>query len=143
MRFSNKDILKMVNECLNRLVEDYNYNQLIKPDEEFPNVFYHVSNPKNRKSILKNGLVPSVGDSYSAHAEGEGDDDLMPVIFISGKNNYDSTWDDDRWAINGSLLDKESIFKDFDSDMENSYVYNKIIPPDALKLLHKGTGKSL
>ena len=52
-------------------------------------------------------------------------------------------WDDDRWEIDGNYLDKESIFNDFDSQMDGSYIYTKAIPPKALKLIHKGSGKDM
>ena len=129
---------KQLNDAVN---ESYNYNKLI-PTNKASNVYYHVSNPKNRESIFKNGLIPSVGDSYSAHADGEGDEPLIPVVFLSDNNNYDSTWDDDRWAVDASYLDKSKLYKDFDKYMTDSFVYTEQIPPKALKLIHMGTGKS-
>lgn len=109
--------------------------------DKVPKTLYHVSNPINRKSILKNGLLPKVGDSYSAHYEGE--NELEPVVFLSSKNDYDSTWDDDRWEIDVNQINPQKLFLDFDRGMKNCYVYTDVIPPTALKLIYKGNGKTL
>ena len=109
--------------------------------DKVPTTLYHVSNPANRKSILKNGLLPKVGDSYSAHYEGE--NELEPVVFLSSKNNYDSTWDDDRWEIDVNQINPQKLFRDFDRNMKNCYVYTDVIPPTALRMVYKGSGNSL
>lgn len=142
INISESDISSMVRGVVSSLNERYNYNTLVSPKHgRKPRFFYHVSNPEYRESILEKGLVPSVGSSYSAHAEGEGEGPLIPVVFLSERNDYDSTWDDDRWRVDGSLIDYHYLYNDFDTSMAGCYVYTKVIPPQALTLIHKGTGK--
>ena len=142
IKITEADLHKVVSDSVMAVLsEEYNHNKLVKPNGEIPNKFFHVSNPVNRINIMRKGLLPSVGDSYRCHSESDGD--LMPVVFMSKNNDYDSTWDDDRWEIDGNYLDKESIFNDFDSQMDGSYIYTKAIPPKALKLIHKGSGKDM
>jgi len=76
-------------------------------------VLYHVSNPAFRKNILKNGLIPKTGPSYEAHYE---DRTMGDAIFVSTKNDYDSTYDDDRYKI--SLTEKEFSLMNFEEDEE-------------------------
>lgn len=102
--------------------------------------FYHVSNPVNRESILKNGLVPKVGDSYRAHYENKGQ--LEPRVFVCSTNSYDSTYEDDRYKI--VLSDEEIKWLELkkDPDVEDGYFTHKPIKSSCLELIHKGTSKS-
>lgn len=107
-------------------------------------VLYHKSGYFNRKSILKNGLIPQVGPSYQAHWDDA--EDLKPYIFLYDHNKvpdgeYDSTYDDDIYAIDVKQLDKSSLSKDPDRDMKGCYVYSAPIPPSAIKLVYKGSKK--
>lgn len=145
---TESDIRKMVRECLHRIKNEVNLFEaknpsLTKPDKQIPNILYHVSNPYFRKHILAQGLKPMVGSSYRAHFDDI--DGLIPVIFLKDKNDYDSTYNDDRWAIDTSTLDKSCIFADFDDYMAKCgcYVYTKTIAPDSMHLLHKGDGQPL
>jgi hypothetical protein len=100
---------------------------------------YHVSNPCFRDSILKNGLIPKTGPSYKAHYE---DKTMGDAIFVSLKNNYDSTYDDDRYEI--SLSQEEFEMLDFKKDKEvaDALYTNNPIPRKSIKLFYKGSGKS-
>lgn len=145
---TESDIRKMVRECLYRVKNGVNLSEskrprLKKPNQQIPNILYHVSNPHFRKNILAQGLKPMVGNSYRAHFDDI--NELLPVIFLKDKNDYDSTYNDDRWAIDTSTLDKSCIFADFDNYMakHGCYVYTKPIPPHSIHLLHKGDGQPL
>lgn len=102
-------------------------------------VLYHVSNPAFRKSILENGLIPKTGPSYKAHYE---EKTMGDAIFVSTKNDYDSTYDDDRYEI--SFTEKEFSLMDFKEDREakNALYTKKPIPAEKLKLLYRGSGES-
>ena len=145
---TESDIRKMAIECLYRVKNGVNLSEskrprLKKPNQQIPNVLYHVSNPHFRKNILAQGLKPMVGSSYRARFDDI--NELLPVIFLKDKNDYDSTYNDDRWAIDTSTLDKSCIFADFDDYMANQgcYVYTKPIAPSSMHLLHKGNGQPL
>lgn len=104
---------------------------------------YHRSNPSNRKSIKKDGLVPQVGESYESFYDGT-DKELEPLVFLydgqRDKKHYDSTWDDDCWKINVKYLDKSLLKKDDGVYGLYCYSYPETIPPKALELVYKGTG---
>ena len=110
----------------------------------YPRFLYHKSPIAFRKSILKTGLIPRVGDSYSAHWDDA--EDLTPYIFMYDHETiedgeYDSTYDDDIYAIDVSQLDKNCLFNDPDENMKGCLVYTKPIPPSAIKLVYKGSMK--
>ena len=112
----------------------------------YPNRLYHKSPISCRKSILKKGLLPLVGDSYKTHWENENNDNLVPYIFLYDHNaipngEYDSTYDDDIYMIDVSQLDKEHLSKDIDSSMIGCYVYDIPIPRQAISLIYKGSNK--
>lgn len=120
-----------------------NFNKKIN----IPNKVYHKASPFLRKKIQKEGLIPNVGDSYSSHWYGTGEEDtLTPVIFAYDKDiqELDTTYDDDIWEIDTSKLKKEKWDKDKDEYMYDGFgsiVYSENIPKDAIKLIYKGTGK--
>lgn len=125
-------------------MEEFLNYQNNKEKINIPNKVYHKAPPTLRENILKEGLKPQVGPSYSAHWE-EKEEELIPVIFAydKDKKEYDSTYDDDIYEIDTSKLDKESWNKDKDEYMYNTFgsiVYNKEIPKDAIKLIYRGTG---
>lgn len=129
-----------------KLKDDMEY-QKNKKNINIPNKVYHKAPPIFRKNILKEGLKPKVGPSYSAHWEEE-EEELTPVIFAYNKDKkeYNSTYDDDIYEIDTSKLDKESWDKDKDEYMYDTFgsiVYNKEIPKDAIKLIHRGTGNPI
>jgi len=100
---------------------------------------YHVSNPIFRESILKNGLMPKIGPAYSEHYMNK---NILKAIFMSTKNDYDSTYDDDRYEI--TLTDKEFKSLGFKKDYEavNSVFTTKPINNEKIKLIYKGSGVS-
>jgi hypothetical protein len=77
---------------------------LAEKDKCMGKKLYHKSNPIFRKSILRNGLIPKVGECYSLYWEGKTDKELTPYIFMYDHETiedgeYDSTYDDDIYAI--------------------------------------------
>ena len=117
-------------------------------EERIPKKLYHKGNPYYRDDILKNGLIPKIGDSYRLFITDSGrgdrqlkDEELQPMVFLYDADvfEYDSTWDDDKYEINTDLLDKSLFRHDVLSDC---YTYSDIIPPKALKLIYKGTGET-
>ena len=126
----------LVKECVRRILSE----ETIR----LPKVLYHKSPKAFRKSIQQNGLQPRIGDCYRAHYEGTSTE-LKPLIFMYGYNKkhgeYNSTYDDDIWAIDVSKLDKEHIQPDMDAFMKNCYVYDLPIPTTSITLAYKGTGK--
>lgn len=110
----------------------------------------HVSNPKNRKSILKNGLLASIGDCYASYVGGK--EKCTPAIFATNTTKeehiFDSTWDDDIWYIYTDVAKvkwfKDAHFRDEDHPEYGNYkhiVTFENIPKEAIELHKKGTGK--
>jgi len=105
----------------------------------------HKSNPVWRDNIEQTGLQTSVGDCYQGHV---GDEKCRPAIFatdsLDKKQMFDSTYDDDIWVINTECAGV-TWYKDRHFD-NGYYKYHIVtfenIPPECLRLLHKGTGKS-
>jgi hypothetical protein len=109
---------------------------------------YHKSNPKFRKSILKYGLEPQVGDCYLTYAEPRGGE-CIPAIFATNSENkkdwFDSTWDDDVWQIDTSKINNEwREDEHYFWEKDNKHIVTlDNIPSNAIKLIYKGGGKSL
>jgi len=102
--------------------------------------YYHKSNPINRDSILLNGLIPSIGDSYKLHyQEYINEADIKPAIFACDNKDYNSTWDDDIWEI--SINNTITWYKD-EFCYEGCFITYEKIPSYCIKLIYKGTGKS-
>lgn len=150
---NNNTIISLVEKVTRRIMGEsifnsYRLNELVPITRKVPSILFHRSNHVYRDSIMNNGLVPSVGASYESHSldrkEGTENEKPIPVIFLSDNDAYDSGYDDDLWAINTSMLDKDSLFQDFDESMyknSGAMVYTKPIPPEALKLVYKGSDK--
>jgi len=113
-------------------------------------IVVHVSNPRNRESILEYGLLANVGDCYSSYV---GDKyECEPAIFATNSTDeeqiFDSTWDDDIWYIYTDVANVK-WFKDAHFNDENHPEYGlykhivtfEDIPKEAIKLHKKGTGK--
>lgn len=100
------------------------------------NKYYHTSNPINRDSILRNGLLPKLGDQLLGDKK-----KYRPSIFLTKKSGlFDSTWDDDIWEIDTKGL-KNRFFKDKNYDSKD-YIYTlEPIPKDNIRLVYKGSGK--
>lgn len=102
-------------------------------------MYYHKANPIHRESILKLGLSPSIGESYLLHYRNKETEMMGHVIFASMEVNniYDSTYDDDVWAIKNP--DKYTWHED--PSMKYPFVYTKNrIPADDIILVYVGTG---
>ena len=110
-------------------------------------VVVHKSNPVWREDIELTGLQVSVGDCYQSHI---GDDvECRPAIFatdsLEKKDQFDSTYDDDIWLIDTKCAsvtwykDKHFEFGDY----QKHIVTFENIPPECLKLIYKGSGKSI
>lgn len=107
---------------------------------------YHTSNPRNRKSIDKQGLRPRRGVQWLADTPLSG-----KAIFATNSENrddwFDSTYDDDVWRID--ITKCQEVRWDWDPNFigghkQYHHVYTKqTIPRHALKLIKKGTGKDL
>lgn len=104
---------------------------------------YHRANPSFRKSIMKEGLIPQVGESYEALYDGS-DKELQPLVFLydgeKDKEHYDSTYDDDCWKIDVRFLKKSLLKVDEGVYGLHCYTYPETIPPKALSLIYKGSG---
>ena len=110
---------------------------------KFKNIFesiklYHVSNPEHRKNIKKEGLVPQIGPSYEAHYE----KNMGPAVFVSSKNEYDSTYDDDRYEITLSQDEYDNLEFHIDKEAKDALYTFNTIPVKNIKLIHKGSGDS-
>lgn len=128
------------------LIEYKNLKVLGK--EIIPKEFvYHQSSIENRESILKTGLVPSVGECYYLYSRG-GDiknrEDCIPAIFATNSSDrYDLYTEDnvDLWQINTKIIPnkwyKDGNFPDLDIrniEIKHILTLDKI-NPNALKLV--------
>ena len=106
----------------------------------------HKSNPVWRDNIQLTGLQTSVGDCYQEQA---GDVECKPAIFatnsINKKKLFDSSYDDDIWVIDtecaGVTWYKDKHFEGGDYDYH--MVTYEDIPSEYIRLVYKGTGKSM
>jgi hypothetical protein len=124
-----------------------NINENYSPagKEITPNrIVIHKSSPVWRESILRIGLEVSAGDCYTTYV-GYGEK-CIPAIFATNSTNkrawFDSTYDDDVWAINTNLIPNIKWYKDrhFESSKKHIVTFDNI-PPEAIELIHEGTGK--
>ena len=139
----NKKLIRLTENDLHRIIKD-SVCQVITEAIKYklPRLLYHKAPITARQSIMKNGLIPSVGDSYKAHWNDR--EDLKPYVFLYDHNTvnngeYDSTYDDDIYAVDVSQLDTKHIFNDPDNGMNGCFVYDIPIPTSAIKLVYKGT----
>lgn len=125
--------------------------QRVKGDEITPQKYVvHSSSPSNRESISKYGIRAVLGECYLIYADsnyGE-DDECVPAVFATNslkkKDLFDSTYDDDLWVIDTEIANVK-WFKDahFKSDTYPHIVTFEDIPVEAVRLVYKGTGRSL
>ena len=121
--------------------------------EMTPNKFVvHQSSPIWRKNIKLTGLQTSVGECYENHAMnlyGEKYTECRPAIFATDSVNkddmFDDGYDDDIWLIDtecaGVTWYKDAHFEG--GDYEHHIVTFENISPNCIKLIHKGSGKSI
>ena len=140
-------VLKMYyyNERKSRGNINENYSPAGK--EIIPNkIVVHKTSPAWRENILKTGLLVDVGDCYKTYV-GYGEK-CVPAIFATNSTNkrawFDSTYNDDVWAINTELIPKVKWYKDrhFESTKKHIVTFENI-PPKAIELIHEGDGRSL
>ena len=127
--------------------EELNENYSPAGKEITPNkIVIHKSSPVWRESILNIGLEASVGDCYKTYV-GYGEK-CIPAIFATNSINkrawFDSTYDDDVWAINTELIPNVKWYKDrhFESSKKHIVTFDNI-PSEAIELMREGTGKDL
>lgn len=142
--YMTKKIIKLTEGDLHRIIKKTISKILAEKTEikQYPKVLYHKSPISVRNLILKKGLIPTVGDSYKAHWDDK--DDLTPYVFLYDHNaikngEYDSTYDDDIYAVDTSQLNKKHLFDDPDNEMIGCYAYDMAIPTSAIKLVYKGS----
>ena len=140
-------VLKMYyyNERKNRGGINENYSPAGK--EITPNkIVIHKSSPVWRENILKTGLQASAGECYKSYV-GYGEK-CIPAIFATNSINqrawFDSTYDDDVWAINTELIPNVKWYKDrhFESSKKHIVTFDNI-PSEAIELMREGTGRDL
>jgi len=125
--------------------EELNENYSPAGKEITPNkIVIHKSNPKFRDKIIEQGLKASAGECYKIYA-GYGEK-CIPAIFATNSTNkrswFDSTYDDDVWAINTELIPNVKWYKDrhFESSKKHIVTFDNI-PSEAIELMREGTGK--
>ena len=109
-----------------------------------PKVIYHKSNPMFREKIEKEGLKIMKGDSYMCHSP---EKSCPPAIFgyTGDVDYYDSTYDDDVWQIDVAKIPNHEWFidKEVGGHIQQAVVTYQNIPREAIKIIYKGSGKSL
>lgn len=102
-------------------------------------ILFHVSNPLNRSSILKKGILPQKGLSQIVQHKIS-----RKRIFLKSSNDYDSTYDDDRYLIKlpKHLIKKLKRDKEMIKAGNNSWYLDNIrIHKKYIKIIYKGTGE--
>ncbi len=105
-----------------------------------PIILFHTSNPIDRDNILKKGLLPLKGLSQVIQHNIS-----RKRIFLKSTNDYDSTYDDDRFIIKlpKNISKKLKNDKEMKLVSKNSWYLDNIrIPKRCIKIIYKGTGES-
>ena len=91
----------------------------------------HTSHPRNRASIMKNGILPSIGKSYlSVH--GLDGRKLKPVVFLMvGERAFD-IWEVDHSELIGKRIEKDGFLRG-----ALALMVHEPISPNKIKLIHK------
>jgi hypothetical protein len=124
--------------------EDKDYNPAGK--EITPNqIVVHKSNPMFRDKIMENGLKVRAGECYKIYA-GYGVK-CKPAIFATNSTNkrawFDSTYDDDIWFIDTTMIPDVKWFKDRHFESRSKHIVTfQDIPKEAITLKYEGTGSS-
>jgi hypothetical protein len=131
-------------ESIRRILREETYSPAGK--RYIPDMYVvHKSNPMWRDNIKLTGLQVSVGECYQSYS-GE-DVECQKAIFatdsLDKKYEFYSTYDDDTWLIDTECANVIWYSdKHFDTVGSKHIVTFENIPPDCLKLIYKGTGKS-
>ena len=124
--------------------EELNENYSPAGKEVTPNnIVVHKSNPRFRDNIMSEGLKAKAGECYRIYA-GYGEK-CVPAIFATNSTNkrawFDSTYDDDIWEIDTTMIPDVKWFKDRHYDSRSKHIVTfQNIPKEAITLKHKGTG---
>ena len=124
--------------------EDKDYNPAGK--EITPNhIVVHKSNPMFRDKIMENGLKVRAGECYKVYV-GYGVK-CKPAIFATNSTNkrawFDSTYDDDIWFIDTTMIPDVKWFKDRHFESRSKHIVTfQDIPKEAITLKYEGTGSS-
>jgi hypothetical protein len=124
--------------------EDKDYSPAGK--EITPNqIVVHKSNPMFRDKIMENGLKVRAGECYKIYV-GYGVK-CKPAIFATNSTNkrawFDSTYDDDIWFIDTTMIPDVKWFKDRHYESRSKHIVTfQDIPKEAITLKYEGTGSS-
>jgi hypothetical protein len=138
--------MKNLQEQIRRIIKEELYSP--KGTEMTPNKFVvHQSNPVWRDNIKLTGLQTSVGECYQSYVGG--DVECQPSIFATDSLNkedmFDDGYDDDIWLIDtecaGVNWYRDTHFEG--GDYEHHIVTFENIPSNCIKLIYKGSGKSI
>ncbi len=138
-------IFIIVRDLIKRIIREETYSPA--GDEYVPyKIVVHTSNPMWRKNIMLTGLQVSVGECYQLYV---GDNvDCRKAIFatdsLKNMDMFQSTYDDDIWLINTECANVQ-WYRDihFEGGPYKHIVTFENISPECIRLIHKGTGKSL
>jgi hypothetical protein len=108
------------------------------------NIVVHKSNPLSRDKILEQGLKVRAGECYKTYA-GYGEK-CIPAIFATNSTNkrawFDSTYDDDVWQIDTTMIPEVKWFKDRHYESRSKHIVTfQDIPVEAITLIYEGSGK--
>jgi hypothetical protein len=124
--------------------EDKDYSPAGK--EITPNqIVVHKSNPMFRDKIMENGLKVKAGECYKVYV-GYGVK-CKPAIFATNSTNkrawFDSTYDDDIWFIDTTMIPDVKWFKDRHFESRSKHIVTfQDIPKEAITLKYEGTGSN-
>jgi hypothetical protein len=108
-----------------------------------PSPLHHFSSFRNRESILKNGLIPKIGQAtqnWQSHNE-DPIDDFVPMIFAQNLeySQFFNVYGNDCWEIDLSKFNNKWFMDPIHPKSENWnhewFVTLDPIPPNALKLI--------
>jgi hypothetical protein len=131
-------------ESIIRILKEEDYSPAGK--EVIPNkIVIHKSNPMSRDKIMENGLKVRAGECYKIYV-GYGVK-CKPAIFATNSTNkrswFDSTYDDDIWEINTTMIPDVKWFKDKHFESRSKHIVTfQDIPKEAITLKYEGTGSS-
>jgi hypothetical protein len=114
-----------------------NYNQILV-ELEVPDVkiAYHVTPTKNVRSIMREGLVPEVGDNSSSYGENEERVYLFPTL--DDVEGALSSWLGEQFEEDIlALLQVDVSGIDLGSDVDFEVYTHEIISPDRITILTK------
>jgi hypothetical protein len=108
------------------------------------NIVVHKSNPMFRDKIMEQGLKVRAGECYKIYV-GYGTK-CKAAIFATNSTNkrawFDSTYDDDVWQIDTTMIPEVKWFKDRHYESRSKHIVTfQDIPVEAITLIYEGSGK--